>query len=291
MKRLIVFSALFFIFKCGGTGVDDFDLAIPDSFGDWKVVENDENYDRETLYNYMNGGAELYLAFDYRKVFVRRFAGPEDNEIVLDIYDMGSSGEAFGIFSCDIEDAGIGIGQGSEFGAGLLRFWKDRFFVSIVAIGDENATESAMLEIAKSVDAAITTTGPEPEILKMLPQDDLVKNRISYFHSDISLNNRFFVASENILMLTNNTNCVFAEYGLEEENGFLLIVEYENGEQAQEAHSSFLQSYMPGMAEEEAVRTEDGRWMMAGQNGNFVAIVFEAPNKDRVVQLYSQIRF
>ena len=69
----------------------------------------------------MNGGAEVYLSYDFKRVRVRRYAGPDDGEIVLDVYDMGSSAEAFGVFSTSIEDPEVGLGQGSEYGAGLRR--------------------------------------------------------------------------------------------------------------------------------------------------------------------------
>ena len=70
----------------------------------------------------MDGGAEVYLAFDFRRVFARKYAGPGGNELALDIYDMGSPEEAFGIFSCDRGTPAAGIGQDSEYGFGLLRF-------------------------------------------------------------------------------------------------------------------------------------------------------------------------
>lgn len=291
MKRIIILSILFLIINCRGGDVKDIFQSLPKQILDWKAVEKDKIYDRETLYNYINGGAELYLAYDFKQVFIRRFLGPGENEIVLDIYDMGSSAEAFGIFSSGREDEDVGIGQGSEYGIGLLRFWKDRYFVSIVAVGDEQIAERPILELGMATANAIDHTGLEPVLLKYLPANGLIKNRISYFHSNISLNNVFFIASENILNLSNNTNCVFAEYRVSgEDNGYLLLIQYQNVVQAKEAYKLFLKNYMPEAMEAGFVQTENRKWTVAKTEQNFMTIVFEAPDRSWASELQSAIK-
>ncbi|MFC1639899.1 DUF6599 family protein [Gemmatimonadota bacterium] len=138
---------LMFALNSGVQNVNQCGLSLPTEIGEWRAVEDDASYDRTTLYDYMNGGAEVYLSFDYWRVCVRRFVGPDNNEIALDVYDMGSSAEAFGVFSVSIEDPEVGIGQGSEFGAGLLKFWKGKFFVSIVNQGIDESADQVLLEI------------------------------------------------------------------------------------------------------------------------------------------------
>ena len=122
-KILLLLITCVLIYSCGGN-VKDIYQSLPDQVLDWEAEAEDAVYDRETLYDYMNGGAEVYLAFDFQQVFVRKFMRTGEDEIILDIYNMGSPAEAFGVFSCDREDEGAGIGQDSEYGFGLLRFWK-----------------------------------------------------------------------------------------------------------------------------------------------------------------------
>jgi hypothetical protein len=116
-----------------GGNVKDLASSLPDRVLDWKSSGKDMVYDRTTLFDYLDGGAEVYLAFGYKEVLVRKFADATRNEINLDIYDMGTSAEAFGLFSCDRQDPEAGIGQESEYGLGLLRFFQGRYFVSITA--------------------------------------------------------------------------------------------------------------------------------------------------------------
>ena len=263
------------ILSCGGEDVNQFGLTVPAQVGDWVASGEDAVYDRDTLYDYMNGGAEVYLSYDYRKVWTRRYTGPGDEEISLDIYDMGSSAEAFGVFSTSIEDPDVGIGQGSEYGAGLLKFWKGKYFVSVVNMGINEATDEVLLDIGRAVDAAIGTTGPEPEMVGYLPEQTLNARQTTYFHSDVILNNRYFIASENVLHLDNDTDCVFAEYGQVGEDGKVLLVRYGNEMLAQEALTEFSTAYMPEAGEERLLQLESGAWTAAVRRSTFIAIVFE----------------
>ncbi len=258
----------------------------------WGAAGRDTVYDRKTLFDYMDGGAEVYLAFDFKQVFVRKFKGPAKGELALDIYDMGSPEEAFGIFSCDREDPEAGIGQESEYGLGLLRFWQGRYFVSITASDDEKKAEKAILELGKAVAARLGPAGSPPALLRCLPEAGLKKNRTSYFHSSINLNNRFFVASENILSLDRQTDCAFAEYALSEtESGNLLLVRYPDEGRARAAYQSFSKSYLREATPTGTAQTENRKWTIVRRQKNYLAIVFESPSKEYAERLCSAIRY
>ncbi len=286
-----MFLLLILAMTPGVQDVNECGLSLPTEIGEWKAAEEDASYDRATLYDYMNGGAEVYLSFDYERVCVRKFLGPDDNEIALDVYHMGSSAEAYGVFSVSIEDPEVGIGQGSEYGAGLLKFWKDKYFVSIVNMGIDESADAMMLEIGKVVDAAIATTGPKPEMLSLLPQDGLDERHASYFHSNVILSNRFFVAAENILNLTDETNCVFSEYGDAGDAGSLLIVQYPDEEQAVAGQSAFIRGYLPETDGSSPHQTENGNWTYSQRTGAYISIVFEAPSEERATELLASIEF
>jgi hypothetical protein len=272
--------------------VTDFRESIPKKIVDWQATGKDMVYDRKTLFDYMDGGAEVYLAFDFRQVFVRKYQGPAKAEIALDIYDMGSPEEAFGIFSCDRQDPGVGIGQESEYGPGLLRFHQGRYFVSITAAGDEKKAEKAILELGKAVAPLLGPPGARPALLGCLPETGLKKERTSYFHSAVNLNNRFYVAGENILNLDARTDGVFAEYEAgAAEAGNLLIIRYPDQNRAQAAYRSFGQAYFPRNAAAGAAQAEDRTWTVARVRTNFVAVVFKAPTKEYAERLHSAVRY
>ena len=65
--------------------MSDLYQALPDKILDWKATGKDEIYNRDTIFKYIDGGAELYLTYGFKQVYVRRFVNPSQDEIILDI--------------------------------------------------------------------------------------------------------------------------------------------------------------------------------------------------------------
>lgn len=283
--------ASLYVFSDGGA-VTDFGAKIPKEFGGWEASANDKTFNRQTLYDYMDGGAEVYLAFDFREVFSRKYGGPGGRDLTLDIYDMGSPEEAFGAFSCDREDPSAGIGQESEYGPGLLRFWQGRYFVTIMASSDDETAAAAILELGRKAAKSLGPPGAKPDLVAFLPTESLRPDRTSYFHSVVNLNNRFFVSSENILRLDRLTQCVFAEYGPEgAEPSCLLLIRYPDAGKAGSARQSFLASYLPNAGPEGLGQTEDKKWAAASVRNNYLTVVFEALSPEAARRLAASVKF
>lgn len=296
MKKLLILVSFFIMTNCAREAKQPMNplyQSVPREIQGWKAEAEDKTYNRETLFDYINGGAEHYLTYQFREVLVRRFVHPEhpDVEIVLDIYDMSISEDAFGLFTSEREDEETGIGQGSEFGGGLLRFWKDKYFVSIVVLGDVPNAKSVMMELARAVAEAIPSTGNKPAMLTLLPREGLIESEIRYFHASNTLNNYYYVANENILNLGPDTDCVLAQYEREGESGFLLLVRYKDESQSQAAYDSFLRNYMPEGRETGFALTENQRWTAANTSQQYLTVVFDAPEKSWAQSLLSSISF
>jgi hypothetical protein len=283
--------ASLYAFSDGGA-VTDFGVKIPKKFGGWEASAKDRTFNRQTLYDYMDGGAEVYLAFDFREVFSRKYGGPGGRDLTLDIYDMGSPGEAFGAFSCDRQDPGVGIGQESEYGPGLLRFWQGRYFVTIMASSDDETAAAAILELGREAAKSLGPPGAKPDLVAFLPTESLRPDRTSYFHSVVNLNNRFFVSTENILQLDRSTECVLADYGAEgAEPSRLLLIRYPDASKAASARQSFLASYLPGAGSEGLGQTEDKKWAGASVRKNYLTVVFEALSPEAARRLAASVKF
>jgi len=271
--------------------IADLSSLAPDSVDRWmEEAGSDAVYDRETIFDYMNGAGEVYLSFSYREMFVRRYAGPTGEELTLEIYDMGSSSDAFGIFSRARQEDDIGIGQGSEYRSGYLNFWKGRFFITAYTYDENEDSRAALLALGRSIASAIPETGPPPEIVDCLPTGDLLPNTIRYFHLHTDLNRHYFVADENILDLDPEVDAVIASYEREDDYSYLLIVAYPSEERAQTAHRTFADIYMPEAAATGVTQIEDGSWTAAIRTGMSVAVVFDASTADRARQLLADAR-
>jgi hypothetical protein len=254
------------------------EISLPLEAAGWKWDGKDLNYNRRTIFDYIDGAGELYLAYNFQAVRVRRFEKSGQPSIIAELFDMGSSEDAYGVFSFERQDEDAGIGQGSEFGGGLLRFWKGKFFVSVYAEGESPEVQSGILNVGREVSSSIKTTGPAPQLINALPvgKAGLVEKAVRYLHSHVLLNQRFFVANQNILRLTPKTDAVLAPYLRDGIKIHLLVIRYPTTQEAEEALQSFKKAYMPEAGEKESLQTEDKKWTGARRQREFVLIVFGA---------------
>jgi len=274
-----------------GGAVSDFSNKVPRKIGSFMSEGEDRVYDRKTLYDYVDGGAEVYLAFDFREVWTRKYTAPGGRELALDIFDMGTPAEAFGIFSCDRQDPGAGIGQESEYGFGLLRFWQGRYFVTVTASAEDEETGKTVLDLGREVVKHLGPPGDLPGLVNLLPAPSLRAGRTSYFHESVNLNNRFFVSAENIFHLGRSTDCVFAEYETDAGGpAYLLLIRYPDAEKSAASRRSFVEAYMPEAGPEGLARTENHKWVGAFLEGPFLAIIFDAPEPDWARRLIARLQ-
>ncbi len=250
---------------------------VPSEIYGWKAQGEVEIYDRETIFDYIDGAGEIYLSYAFRKLMVFRFLKAPDPTIFVELFDMGSPEEAFGVFSHAREGEELGIGQGSEYIGGVLCFWKGSLFVCIFSERETPATKKAVFDLGGKIAEKIKVTGAEPKLLGLLPDEGLVDRGVRYFHLHTSLNHHYFVASENILKLGPQTEAVLARYQPEE--SYLLCVRYQSQKQAQEALDSFLSAYIPEERESGIAQIENEKWVGAKSEGAFVVVVFDAPTE------------
>lgn len=247
----------------------------------WKLTGIPGGYDSRTAFKYMNGAAELYLAYNLKHLTVLRYENQGRPAVSAEFFEMGSSADAFGVFSFEQQDPDAGIGQGSEFGGGMLRFWKGRFFVAVYGEESGPDMDKTILALGRKLASAIKETGSPPEILTCLPgKGSVIAGRKTWFiRSHILLNQRFFISYQNILNLSPDVEAAVARYDNGKDKFYLLLIRYPSPGKAVEALTSFKKAYMPDSEGRYSVKTENGKWTKAGQQKEFVMIIFDAPDE------------
>ncbi len=268
------------------TGDDSgFVLLLPDEINGWKAKGEDKIYDPETIFDYIDGAGEVYRAYNFRKLFVRRYAKQGSPDIVADCFDMGTSHDAFGVFTHDLEGEDSGIGQGSAYSAGLLSFWKSHFFISLYAEEETQETKEAVLSLGRKIAESVSGEGSKPDLITLFPADGFDEKSVHYFHNHLVLNYHFFVADENILLLDQQTEAALGNYQDNEEKYRLLIVRYPEVNKAADAYKIFTKNYMPDAKAPGLVQTEDGKWTAARVKGGFLIIAFDCPTDSHALRL------
>jgi hypothetical protein len=252
---------------------------LPLEINGWKAEGKDELYDPQTIFDYIDGAGEVYRSYNFRQLLARRFTKEGSPDIVADLFDMETSKDAFGVFTHDLEGEDAGVGQGSTYNGGLLSFWKDRFFVSLYSEEETEDTRKALFALGEKVASSVKMEGKKPDLVSLLPSENLAEKSAHYFHNHLILNYHFYVSDENILLLDQHTEAALGIYRENDEKSYLLVVRYPEVNKASQAHKSFMQSYMPDATELGLVQTEDLKWTVAKLHQDFIIIIFNAPSR------------
>ena len=222
---------------------------------------------------------------------------------MADLFDMGSSRDAFGVFTHDLEGEDAGVGQGSNYKGGLLSFWRGRYFISLYSEKESEEAKQALLTLGRAAALAIGGDGEQPELLAFLPEDYRDPKGIHYFHTYPILNYHMFVSPDNILNLGPEIEAVLAARpGPAGASGkeWLAMFRYPNEKGAGMAFASFCRASRPGTApaqdqgqgeqigqeqESRLFKTENGLWTAAGVKRNMVVVVFQAPTSEEASRI------
>jgi hypothetical protein len=263
----------------------DFSGKLPTHVGEWKKPAKPARYDRKTLYDYIDGGAELYLAFGFVGAVTFEYAAGKDDKIKVDIFDMGSSRGAFGAFAHGRESMAAEVGQGSEYGGGLLTFWKHRWFISVLGYPETEDKHKAVYALARAIAVLIPETGSPPAILGALPRSGLVEASVRTFHHHLLQNDYVTISHENPLAIGQQTEAVLARYVRPGERHVLMLVDYPTEADAKNGQRGFMESVL-GKA---AVAKKGDGWTGVKRSGKKLVIALDAPSRQIVDHVLTEV--
>jgi len=265
------------------------DALLPPRIGGWEAVLPDGRYDTQTIFDYIDGAGEVYRAYGFRELLARTYEREGRPRIIADLFDMGSPRNAFGVFTHDREGEDVRIGQDSTYKAGLLSFWKGRYFVSLYAEEETAETRRALMELGKSMALAIREEGELPPIVRLLPREGMVEKSLHFFFHHLILNIHYFLADQNLLLLGPETDAVLARYEKAGQEYRILLVAYPDEPRAGEALDEFTGVYMPEAWNTGLVRTEDGKWTAVRRKGRFLMFVLDAPSRSLAEEVVAEL--
>lgn len=147
----------------------------------WALIDAPETFTRETLFEHIDGQADLFLEYGFEKsVFtIYRNVNSSEDKIDVDIYDMGNPLQAFGVFSrFRHEESTAGIGLDSSLGDRYALFYKGKYFVVLQAT-DSNA--STLKRLAQEIESRISDNSAPPKEIAYFPKSGLKPGSIEYF--------------------------------------------------------------------------------------------------------------
>ncbi len=284
---------------------------LPKTIGVWTISDSVRLVDSTNIFKYMNGAGELYLGYSFDHLEVFDYKSENQDNILVEIYFMNNSDDAFGLlsldwtgepislnsFSSDLSDHDLTPRDRALYGAGLLRLWSDNIYARVMAHIETPASREAVLSLGRAI-VADHTLRTEPELLNALLHTidsnwQLQKDRIGYFRSHLVLNSLYYISHQNILNLDISTQAVTAPYkniaDTKNQNQIqFLLIQYMNPALVQQAmerfHNAYLseykQNFQDGSITKKSVffELEDG-WLGYKLNSKYILLVFECPDQ------------
>jgi hypothetical protein len=240
---------------------------LPTQIDSWTRGDPAASYDRETIFEYINGAGEVYRSYAFDQVVVAVYNSAQGPEITVELFDMGNPADAYGVFSYAREQEETGIGGGYEQKGRVLCFWQDRYYTCIAAEERSDDSDRALLVFARAISERLPPPFSE-----------------RFFHLHQSLNYHYYLARENILQLSDETDAVLARYT--PGSTYLLLVRYGDENDAAAAASSFRQSYVPEAGESQTVETENGAFLLYRHRDRFLVVVLDAESESAAIGLF-----
>ena len=247
----------------------------------WKLASPVNTYDEKSLFDYIDGAAELYFAYDFRAVAAAEYQNGETS-IMIDVYDMTMPEGAFGIYSINRypEANHVDIGNEGILTGTALDFWKGRYFCKIYSFDMAEKYQDDVINFGNILASKIQEPGEEPAVVGRLPQGGLIPRTARFFIRKLGLDNIRYVSEENIFNLSAETKGVVAEYQIDDTESFqLFIIEYPSPEEADSAFEAY-SSYLDGKGEPVPIdEATYGKSKMVEVDGKFAFVKV----KDRII--------
>ena len=199
----------------------------------WGPPEELQSYFPESLFEYINGAAESYLSYDFEELLVAQYEKKATEEMLtLEIYDMGSSLNAFGIFSAERypENESVSAGDLGYIESEALNFVSDRYYVKLLGFGSGEETESILLSFAEGVASQVKGGGSLAPLLEFFPARNLVPRSEKFIKKN-------FMGYEFL------SNGYIASYRVGEREIECFLVEAESEEDAESMEGRLLEFY------------------------------------------------
>jgi len=137
----------------------------------WKMVAVPTQYTPDNLFEYIDGGADAHLQFDFEGLATATYVNPRKAEVTVDIYRYRNAVRAFGMYTQE-RPAGttpLPVGVEGIAGPDYLEFVAGPYYVKLAQAGGKDDFHLRMF--AEKIAAKLPGTREPPVVLKCFPNE------------------------------------------------------------------------------------------------------------------------
>ena len=99
------------LFHGAGVGMNTSQINLPKSVGPWIRPDSARVINSKNIFDYMNGAGELYLGYRFDHLEVYEYSASGQDNILVELYFMDTSDDAFGLLSLDWGGEPVSLSQ------------------------------------------------------------------------------------------------------------------------------------------------------------------------------------
>lgn len=153
----------------------------------WTMKESPQIFFADNLWEYINGAAPRYLKYDFKCVVTVEYVNSTSpsQAILVDIYDMGSVENAFGMYASErsADYHFINIGAEGYLEMPVLNFFKDRYYIKLTAYSLDKVVQDSLLRFAQIIERNIKGEAKLPAEIHLFPQKDLIAHSHQFYRA------------------------------------------------------------------------------------------------------------
>ena len=162
---------------CASSPDDDL---LPPERGGWRREGDVTRYTADNLYDYIDGSAPFVISFGFRSLATADYRRADEPVTTVDLYDMGSSDDAFALFrnKANLEAEPVEVGSEGAGSEARIEFWQGPYYVAVSNPSPEESEH--VLALARDVAKSLPATEAWPAYLDLLPTDGRVPRSEKY---------------------------------------------------------------------------------------------------------------
>jgi hypothetical protein len=172
ISLILIFSLCASLLVFGAANAGDKIMPAPSCAEGWTLDGKVAFFDKDTLFDRINGESELYFPYGFEKLAYARYENKQNPAIAVDadVYKMGSLLDAFGMFANyrRKDDADIAIGAQGTISSSQVFFYQDRYFVRLQATGTTSISREVFLACAGAISRNLPKSMGRPRELDSL---------------------------------------------------------------------------------------------------------------------------
>ncbi len=186
-------------------GGDEFRKCLPQSreVAGWVMVDTIRTYDGEALYDFIDGGADVYFEYGFRRAAAAVYSSDSTSKLDVEVYEMNSTESAYGVFSMFALDGLYPLQAGDSAVAGeySVFIWQENFFVSITSSVPLAPDDPSVLALVKSVELRLPRGGEKPLLADAI-SSKLVAPSLVYLRGPLVFRSRSSFALRRVPLFT-----------------------------------------------------------------------------------------